>query len=879
MIKKGLVAGFVLFFICLVLYFFFHLKKAIKPQTDALNAVPKTAAFIFKINKKENLWKELKNNEMWKELLTSVPFQELNKSTSFLDSIINSNPEIRSTLKNQHLIISLHPTSKSRSDFLYTINVPDEASALHFLSKQQGNRWVKKIDNAELFSVKKDSGALYYSIVEGIFTSSTSLELLESSLKQLSLGVSVLKDPTFKKIYTTAGSKVEGTIFINYHTLSEILKKYLNTSGYSSITSLKKFAGWSALDINLKPNSLLLSGFTEAFSEKSFLSLFKSQQPQKGELIKILPSNTAWFLYYGLSDYKNFQENYTKYSGKNFSDSLEPLSQELISWMGNEMVIAAVKNRESINSPIIILKPININKAQKSLSALSFPNNTLTHKGTKIHRLNLSENILQNAYGSFLKDIKEPYYTTLQGYIIMSGDTVSIKNFINHYSYGYTLQNNKSYLEFSEKLSAESNVILYSAINKSAENYLNYLQPDFAELLYNNLDAIKKFQSSVFQFTTDKKLFYTNVYFKYNPSDKPDIIPDWSLTLDTTISLKPFVTISHITNEHEIFIQDDANNIYLISNSGQLLWKKSLAEKIIGEIHQVDALKNKKLQLVFNTKSHIYLIDRNGNTLPGFPLKLKAEATAPLAVLDYSMNKEYRLIIPLSDKRIYNLTLKGEKINDWTLPQTEEIVTKALKYILINNLDYLITIDNSGKVYAFDRKGNNRLKFEEKINLSSGSDFYIKKGNDLSTSFIIVADPDGKLLRLSFEDKKSETEINSDIPNPFLNIESINSDTINNVIFSGQHYLKAFKPYNKLSFQHKFEKELSHKPDIFKIKDQASIGQLNTKEKHYYLFNQYGSIYPGFPVPATSPFNIIQHGNRFLLIGANGQNISAYIIE
>ena len=42
----------------------------------------------------------------------------------------------------------------------------------------------------------------------------------------------------------------------------------------------------------------------------------------------------------------------------------------------------------------------------------------------------------------------------------------------------------------------------------------------------------------------------------------------------------------------EILTQDIENNIYLINNNGDRLWKKNIGNAIIGNVHQIDAYKN-----------------------------------------------------------------------------------------------------------------------------------------------------------------------------------------------------------------------------------------------------------------------------------------------
>jgi hypothetical protein len=80
------------------------------------------------------------------------------------------------------------------------------------------------------------------------------------------------------------------------------------------------------------------------------------------------------------------------------------------------------------------------------------------------------------------------------------------------------------------------------------------------------------------------------------------------------------VVRSHVDRSLEVLVQDAANRLYLLGSNGKVLWRKWLEKPVTGEVHQVDYLKNNKLQYVFATERNLYLLDRNGNPggqLPG----------------------------------------------------------------------------------------------------------------------------------------------------------------------------------------------------------------------------------------------------------------------
>lgn len=183
--------------------------------------------------------------------------------------------------------------------------------------------------------------------------------------------------------------------------------------------------------------------------------------------------------------------------------------------------------------------------------------------------------------------------------------------------------------------------------------------------------------------------------------------PAWSINLDAPAIINPQIVKNHYNGEDEIFIQDENNQIYLISNSGKILWKKSIDGSIIGNVHQVDMLKNNKLQMAFVTENKLYIVDRNGNFLKNYPKTLSKKAIVGLSVFDYDKNKNYRFMIPTSDADVLLLNMQGEVPSDWNFSNTADITT-PLQYFNIKGKDYIVTADGE-KAIILNRRGENRV--------------------------------------------------------------------------------------------------------------------------------------------------------------------------
>ena len=59
---------------------------------------------------------------------------------------------------------------------------------------------------------------------------------------------------------------------------------------------------------------------------------------------------------------------------------------------------------------------------------------------------------------------------------------------------------------------------------------------------------------------------------------------------------------NHTTNEYDFVFQDIENVLHYYSNKGNLIWRRNLSSRIIGDIKQIDTYKNGRLQMLFKQK-------------------------------------------------------------------------------------------------------------------------------------------------------------------------------------------------------------------------------------------------------------------------------------
>ena len=216
-----------------------------------------------------------------------------------------------------------------------------------------------------------------------------------------------------------------------------------------------------------------------------------------------------------------------------------------------------------------------------------------------------------------------------------------------------------------------------------------------------------------------------------------------STTLDYPAVIAPQLVKNHYTGENEIAIQDSHNQLYLINASGKILWKVALSERILGNIHQVDLLKNSKLQMTFVTENEWVVIDRNGNMVKGFPKKLSQKAADGLTVCDYDKSRNYRFFIPTQNGQLVLLKADGSMPSDWTFSGSQRGLISPLQYFNQKGKDFLVAFDNQ-QTYFLNRKGQERILPNNTIQKAPNGIFYA----DIlgSNHRFIATSPTGEIL-------------------------------------------------------------------------------------------------------------------------------------
>jgi hypothetical protein len=424
--------------------------------------------------------------------------------------------------------------------------------------------------------------------------------------------------------------------------------------------------------------------------------------------------------------------------------------------------------------------------------------------------------------------------------------------------------------------------VFYYLNFRLSDNVFNYVLNEEGLASFKiNKDSLHRLQAFGLQINSNKNLFYTNAFINYNSVEEAQNISLIEVKLDTSFLAKPWMVKNHYTKEREIIIQDEDNNLYLINNVGKILWKKPLAEKVIGQIAQVDRYKNDKLQYAFTTTNKIHQIDRNGNDVGGYPVKLKAPVTKGLAVLDYDKNRNYRLLITQGN-RLHNFGVDGKQVKGWAFKPTSGAIEVIPQLLQIKKKDFIIVSDSKGNVRALNRKGEDRIKMNTMLPPNT-QNHYLWKNNALSNSGVLSTDSNGTIHFVKLSDDLETFSLKAFEKGFKLSYQDFNGDGVLDFVAIDDRTINVFKTNKKvLSTIDEIEFTPAYGVQSFSLGENKSINIILDKaEGKVFGYNETGILMAGFPIDGNSAAlveDIDGNGIYELIIGDKLGSVYIYSI-
>ena len=738
--------------------------------------------------------------------------------------------------ENSSIIIKIHNLGKFKSD-IKNNEVLNEIGNLKYNTEKQLKLINSLNDETELLI------CLSKNINEDVFTIITkdsikkydvfhkridNINIYSNSSKNIN-EIQTNINYEFKKYEKTFNKDDSFSIILD----KEITKEFLNSTFK---TNYKTQENCLSFGINIFNDKILLNGLS--FLDDSLKisnNVFKEYSGNSSELknYEIIPKNITSLKSYNFKS----QNNYLK---KISTDSIKENRFSII-LNNNSIEITELKiDKEEVFifrlDEIKLFKDYLIEK--NSLST--------KHRGFEIYN---NTDLDINPFISFANFNNKEKILIYKDYLVFSDNEQILKQFINENLNKNTLKSNSSFNRLFSSI---------SSFNTLNNNYFSGSNYNFFKEL-NLLNSKNDFTENSFQLVQDNGIIHFNaIISKGTKKDENQKISKlFDVEIDEEIIMNPHFVKNHVTKKLDIVVQDAKNNLYLISKDGKVIWKKKIDQPILGKISQIDIYKNGRLQLIFNTKNKIYLLDRNGNNVNQFPKTFNDPITQPLAVFDYDNNKNYRLLVT-QGRELLMYDKNGKKVSGFKYKKSSNNISSKPKHFRILNKDFIV-FKIGNKIKILNRKGRERINVSDDVNFSNQN----------------VFEYNNKLISTTADQKLVQIDINGVVNLSSLKNLSLNSDGSNLVVLN-ENSIKLSSDIVNIPFGN------YGSPQLLNINRNLLITIYDNQNNKSYLFNKNLILDTSFPIYSLIPMEIgDMNSNKKIEIIISNKNkfISCYTIN
>ena len=615
-------------------------KEAKVSIENPITVIPENAAIILQLNNVKDLNKSITYSIICSKLNNINNINNIIDKVKEMSDFFASNQDI---FFSNTLFISLHKVSADKNAVLFTANVINDLDNNHIIRLFGDNITSSKYDNQTIYFNAPLNN--YFSLIDNILFYSNNKMLVTDAIRTAKNNDNLLSNILFFNSYKTINNTVDINLMINYNNLFEsigIIRK--------NRLKISKFSEWSAMDVKIKNDVILANGLSVFDNSISnFTDIFKNQRAQDLDILNIIPDNTTQLF---AITFNNQNKLYIK------KNKLLQNSNKFWSWEKNRESISREYNlnynefiNEINNEAGIFNTSASLNnknnytyfKTKESIRSTSLLQNIIIsyskYKNFRINKI-IDNQLTANLFGN-LFNTNNSFFIVINEYLIFGESQSSLEYIIDNYVAKNTLSRKTSFKRLSKYISNDANIFFYLNPGKIAETLHNSLIN--SESISYDTDSIIKFTAFTVQMNTTNSGAFHNICLLYDDHYIESLKEEWYYTLDTNSRINPSFVNNHFTNKKIILIQDSINNLIALNSLGKKIWNKQIGNKILGNINYIDFYKNNKFQALFNTANQLYLIDRNGNFVDGFPKNLPMTTSMGHSLFDYNKNKRYRI--------------------------------------------------------------------------------------------------------------------------------------------------------------------------------------------------------------------------------------------
>ncbi len=889
---------------------FWLYKQQHQKKVDPWQFIPENAVLAYENTSSVDDWNKIVERSLWNSFKQIPYFSDWESDLLLADSLSGKSGALDRLFRNRRLIISMHITSSDSFDFLFCIDVHDDAGREMLENLLSGIRDENRLNTKtrsyqgyelrELINPNTNTTFTYLphqNVVVGSFTPF----LVEDVVRNIE---SKFQQSFLTRIHNLQDvpklENDEGNIYIDYSKMPDLFSTMSNQQISAQWQMLKNFTGNTYLDLKVVENAILMNGITlpDLTSDRNFLGTFRGQNPGKVKVTQYIPNLTAILYHATFSDYKNWQTQLTKYWSevnpaqlKNYLDFEEKYNLKF-DWIDGEAANAIIETPSKQTPDQLVF--VGIKDKNAPFDELNnFALKLSEEQGDSVYMEIYDERPIVQlpfsefpalVFGDFFKGFENSYFTVYEDYLVLGNSMQTIKYFLNSMEDETNWGKSVRQTLFLENTLSEASFSIMVHTALVWKPLLTNLNEKWRKIFTEFEMPLKSLDLMALQVSNLDQKFYTSITIDH--SEKPANIPtssrvqtEQSMYTISPIVTKPFIVKNHNNNRMELLVQDSANILYQISNEGIILWGDSLRARIISDIHQIDYFKNGKLQYLFATKDALHLLDRNGDYVERYPVKMKKGIQIRfLSIIDYDNSKNYRFMVADTNGDIWLYDKTGKSLDGWSPRKLDGTLAIPGFHIRVKGGDCMVVMQTGGKLNVMNRRGAMYPGFPLDLKVTEVSDVFVDYGNDFNTTRLVTISAEGELIEVNLKGKVLKRE------QLYKPARESRFDLVRDAM--NKTYVIVRQEYNKISLLNS-KSELIFESDLFSTgrfavqyynfgSDKQIFVALDEEQEFAYFYNQTGERISFEPLECSFPVALLysSKSNEYQLYKCYNKNLT-----
>lgn len=539
-----------------------------------------------------------------------------------------------------------------------------------------------------------DTLGLYSCWADSRILVSTSDVVLQSALRHQSSDASVADSPGFEE--TAASVNARNVVLVNVENCGKIFSTIVAKSYLKHADFYKTLGSWAAFSLDQNsPERATMSGVVNCSDGvRKYMKIFDSAQPSESQAAAMLPEKTSWAFTIPSADMEEYVKAYQSYGDSRIGLS-RFLSRQKELQTATGMAPKAWFNSLGVREAVVAEMNIAGNQEQVMLLKVANPDE------------NCAGGVNEFPYGGFVASVIGGLYklpdesccTFVDGWLIIGSNAV-VSAYSEGEMPGTKLSESAAFASHADKLAGKNQLAMFwFPLTGNSALVREMFQKSFGA----SLEATSYGKEETFLASLAKTK--TGVVLTMDMTKPDQQLPrrkrNDAEEQEITVPSGPFTVKNSGTGKDNLLSCSDGRLV--LTEDGNELWTVPFDGAFCGRVANVDYYNNKKIQFAFCSGDKLYLYDRLGRVVDGFPVTLDKPVVLGPDVYDFRNVRRYSAVVLNMDNTIDMYNLKGQKVDGWKTIVPKDKVTSLPESILVGKKNYLVVYTASQTfVYGLD---------------------------------------------------------------------------------------------------------------------------------------------------------------------------------